>query len=238
MSAKLLRDVGKMHELEDDLESFLHVLGWTTLRYLPADASYSSHRRGQDLERFDEYHKEPGRSCFGGDAKASMLRGGGYPSEYFHPRQPTPLSGLLRALSSPFKSIYSLDPPDAALRSQYEALKKQHTNESSYDGHSVHTYDLGIERSKSSLWFITTVRDALANVTWPTDDKANPELPMSFFFTTDGEEVRKMNRRHHTYDQWVRSKTLPGSSKRSGSPTPESGTKRRRGTPSASGSGI
>ena len=238
MSAKLLRDVGKMHELEDDLESFLHVLGWTTLRYLPADASYSSHRRGQDLERFDEYHKEPGRSCFGGDAKASMLRGGGYPSEYFHPRQPTPLSGLLRALSSPFKSIYSLDPPDAALRSQYEALKKQHTNESSYDGHSVHTYDLGIERSKSSLWFITTVRDALANETWPTDDNANPELPMSFFFTTDGEEVRKMNRRNHTYNQWVRSKTLPGSSKRSGSPTPESGTKRRRGTPSASGSGI
>ena len=239
MSAKLLRDVGKIHELGDDLESFLHVLGWITLRYLPAVDSYEASCRGEDMKMFDEHRRFAGGHDIGGRFKVLMLCRGGYPSEDFQPRQPTPLSRLLRALSSPFKSIYSLDPPDVALRTKYENLKRQNPdNESAYNDHPVHTYDLGIQRSKSSLWFITTVGDALANKTWPTDDKADPELPISFSFLTDGEEVRKMNRRHHTYDQWVQSKTLPGSSKRSGSPTPESGNKRRRGTPSASGSGI
>jgi hypothetical protein len=36
MSANLLQHPGKMHTLTDDLESFLHVLGWMTLRYVPA----------------------------------------------------------------------------------------------------------------------------------------------------------------------------------------------------------
>ena len=239
MSAKLLRDVRKMHELEDDLESFPHVPGRTTLRYLPAVDSYEASCRGEDMKMFDEHRRFAGGHDIGGRFKASMLRGGGYPSEDFQPRQPTPLSRLLRALSSPFTSLYSLDPPDEASREEYRELQRRYPD----DGlvcrkHAVHIYDQNIERLKTSLWLITNIQDALANETWPTDDKANPELPISFSFMTDGEEVRKMNRRNHTYDQWVRSKTLPGSSKRRGSPTPESGTKRRRGTPSASGSGI
>ncbi|KAF8554515.1 hypothetical protein OG21DRAFT_1394048, partial [Imleria badia] len=35
MSANLLQHPGKMHTLTDDLESFLHVLGWMMLRYVP-----------------------------------------------------------------------------------------------------------------------------------------------------------------------------------------------------------
>ena len=177
MSAQLLRDVGKMHELEDDLESFLHVLGWTTLRYLPAHDPYSPYRRGRDLEMFDEYQKEPGKNCFGGYTKVLMLCRGGYPSEYFRPRRPTPLSGLLRALSLPFKSVYSLDPPDAALRARYEELKRQYPDDEwVYEAHPVPIYDRGVGRLKSSLWFITTIGDALANETWPPDDKAVPDL--------------------------------------------------------------
>ncbi|KIM56065.1 hypothetical protein SCLCIDRAFT_71292, partial [Scleroderma citrinum Foug A] len=35
MSAALLRDVDKEHTIGDDLESSLHVLTWTMLRYVP-----------------------------------------------------------------------------------------------------------------------------------------------------------------------------------------------------------
>ena len=99
-------------------------------------------------------------------------------------------------------------------------------------------YVQNIERLETSFWFMASIEDALANETWPTDDKANPELPIGFSFMTNGEEVQKMDRLHHTYDQSVRSKTLPVNPKRRWSSTPESGTKRRRGTPAASGSGI
>ena len=122
MSAKLLQDVHKMHELGDDLESFLHVLGWTTLRYLPAVDSYEASCRGEDMKTFDGHRRFAGGPDIGGCLKVLMLCRGGYPSEDFQPRQPTPLSGLLRALSSPFASLYSLDPPDEASREEYREL--------------------------------------------------------------------------------------------------------------------
>ena len=177
MAPRLLRDVGKMHEPGDDLESFFHVLGWTTLRYLPAVDSYGASCRGEDMKMFDEHRRSAGGHDIGGRLKASILRGGGYPSEDFQPGQPTPLSGLLRALSLPFQSVYSLDPPDAALRARYEELKRQcPDDEWVYEAHPVPIYDRGVGRLKSSLWFITTIGDALANETWPPDDKAVPDL--------------------------------------------------------------
>ncbi|KAI5981864.1 hypothetical protein EDD15DRAFT_2112989, partial [Pisolithus albus] len=36
MSAALLEKPGHSHLLEDDIESFVHVLGWTVLSYLPS----------------------------------------------------------------------------------------------------------------------------------------------------------------------------------------------------------
>jgi len=57
MSANLLQYPGKMHMLTDDLESFLHVLGWMTLRYVPAIDSYSALRRGKDMAMFDEHEE-------------------------------------------------------------------------------------------------------------------------------------------------------------------------------------
>ncbi|KAI0724850.1 hypothetical protein C8Q72DRAFT_647456 [Fomitopsis betulina] len=41
MSAKLLRNPGKKHELADDLEAFVHVLCWETLRFY--ETSYTGH---------------------------------------------------------------------------------------------------------------------------------------------------------------------------------------------------
>ncbi|KAF8444050.1 hypothetical protein L210DRAFT_3502701 [Boletus edulis BED1] len=48
MFVNLLQQPGKFHKVTDDLESFLHVLGWMTLRYVPAIDSYDAEDRGED----------------------------------------------------------------------------------------------------------------------------------------------------------------------------------------------
>ncbi|KAF9226351.1 hypothetical protein BS17DRAFT_777100 [Gyrodon lividus] len=40
MSAALFRDVGKPRELRDDIESFVHVLGWTTASFVATTSAY------------------------------------------------------------------------------------------------------------------------------------------------------------------------------------------------------
>ena len=44
MSTNLLQHPGKKHTLTDDLESFLHVIGWVTLCYIAAIDSYGAVR--------------------------------------------------------------------------------------------------------------------------------------------------------------------------------------------------
>ncbi|KAH0834977.1 hypothetical protein J3R83DRAFT_10691 [Lanmaoa asiatica] len=138
MSANLLRQPGKMHTFTDDLESFLHVLGWTTLRYLPAVDSYEAEDRNDDMTVFDEYSVRRGSLDRGGLRKSDTLGAGTYPSRRFHPNKITPLRGLLRTLSSPFKSLYASDPPHDALREKYERLKQRHPHdELAYSDHIV-----------------------------------------------------------------------------------------------------
>ena len=91
MSANLLRHAGRIHGLEDDLESFLHVLGWSTLRYVPGDDCYDGDDRHEDMSIFDEHSTGRGRVSRGGRSKSWILRAGVYPSETFKARQPTPL---------------------------------------------------------------------------------------------------------------------------------------------------
>ncbi|KAF8132585.1 hypothetical protein EV363DRAFT_1449474 [Boletus edulis] len=54
---------GKFHMVTDDLESFLHVLGWMTLRYVPAIDSYDAEDRSEDMGMFDQ-HSVRARSGF------------------------------------------------------------------------------------------------------------------------------------------------------------------------------
>ena len=55
MSAHLLQNPGKFHILKDDLESFLHVLSWMTLCYVPAIDSYAPLDHAENLQAFNEY---------------------------------------------------------------------------------------------------------------------------------------------------------------------------------------
>ena len=83
MSANLLQHPGKLSTLADDLESFLHVLGWMTLRYVPAADSYEAEDRDDDMVVFGQHSVRKGRSDHGGHVKSLAFHAVGYPSSTF-----------------------------------------------------------------------------------------------------------------------------------------------------------
>ena len=65
MSAALLRNKDQCNELEDDRESYLHVLPWTALRF--TDHTISGGSTSRFLRYFDEEYEDEGVK--GGDLK-------------------------------------------------------------------------------------------------------------------------------------------------------------------------
>ena len=106
--------------LTDNLKLFLHVLGWTTLRYIPAIDPYSTLCCGKDMVMFDEHDQEEDHSEQGGHLKSYVLCAGQYLLSTFQPRRETQLFDLLRWLSSPFKSLYAVRRPTAADQSRVQ----------------------------------------------------------------------------------------------------------------------
>ncbi|KAF8549298.1 hypothetical protein OG21DRAFT_1500509 [Imleria badia] len=233
MSANLLLHPGKMHTFTDDLESFLHVLGWTTLRYAPASDTYRAHNRGLDMEAFDQHYHPRGGNELGGHQKRLVLRGESCPSSTFEPRTLTPLCDLLTELSSPFKSLYK-QPPTA------EARQSVQVNPDSSDRllcrlrDKLALYDEDLRCLESPTWFINTMKTALDDDKWPSDDRADENLPVDFSRGTRRQALNRTKELQETQRLTESSKGLPSSSKRAASPTPEPSAKRRRGTPTAS----
>ena len=237
MSANLLRHPGKLNTLTDDLESFLHVLAWMMLRYVPAGDSYGALRRGRDMVMFDEHFRERGHSERGGEDKAQAFEAGRYPSRIFRPRCETPLLKLMQELSKPFKSLYG-DPPTNDDRGRVQ-VRPDGTDRVLYRlWDTIDQYDQDIGHLESQIWFINEIKKALDEEVWPADDEADANLPISFDNYTDRQVQNKISQLQNTHDVWERSKGLSRNSKRAASPTPEPSAKRRRGTPAASGSGI
>ena len=197
MSANLLMHSGKMHTLTDDLESFLHVLGWTTLRFLPAIGTYDGYDRVGDMQPFDEHYKPHGGSDKGGRGKWTLLLSGQYPSPTFRPQDSTPLFNLLRDLSKPFKSFYLEDPPTADERKKVDASSSSSNRELQKLSFAIEEYDEDMGRLETSTWFIATMKTSLAGEGWPKADKANNKLPIHY----GGTKVQDQNmaeRRRHT----------------------------------------
>ena len=233
MSANLLWNPGKMHTLTDDLESFLHVLGWMTIRYVPASDAYLAFHRGIDMAMFDEHYQQQGHSEQGGHQKSRAFRAGDYPSSTFRPRQATPLFKLLRELRKPFKSLYG-EPPTAEDREKTGIPNNQYDPELEDLSRDIRRYDRDIGQLHSSTWFLDEIQKTFNMEEWPADDRADECLPIA---SSDGTQRQIQNRTdqlRNTHSVWEKSKGLSGKSKRAASPTPEPSAKRRRGTPAAS----
>ena len=234
MSANLLQDPGKLNTLTDDLESFLHVLGWMTLRYVPAIDSYEAEDRGDDMVMFDQHSVRKGHFDRGGHLKSYVLGAGKYPSRIFRPRCETPLLKLLKELSKPFKSLYG-DPPTDEDRERVNVPKSQYDEDLEGLSQDIRRYDRDIEQLQSSSWFINQIQQAFNRQDWPVDDKAGENLSIAISGGTRRQVQNRNNQLRNTNSLWERSKGLSRNSKRAASPTPESSAKRRRGTPAVSG---
>ena len=235
MSANLLQNPSKMHTLADDLESFLHVLGWMTLRYVPAIDGYSAVQRGRDMTIFDEYLDE-GYWREGGNSKSNALGCESYPSRTFQPRTRTPLFQLLQDLSDPFKSLYRRPlKNDRQSDIDTEGNDDDDTNNIIANATLAHCYETDMKRLQHPNWFVKQIKRTLEKKAWPTDDKADATLPIARLWHETEIQVRnRTSQLQDNHNMWVMSKGVPSGSKRGASPTPESSSKRRRGTPAAS----
>ncbi|KAL4063371.1 hypothetical protein V8B97DRAFT_2011736 [Scleroderma yunnanense] len=159
MSAALLRDVNKQHTIADDLESSLHVLTWTTLRYVPHKmnaVALDSHLRIV----FDEYTPS---TTSGGRYKGDSLGAGTYIPAGLELKQDSPLLKLLRALSVPYTYVYAVQ---RMFADDFE-IERQAALKSDADIHDKH-----VALAMSPEWFEKTMAAALddRNTPWPEDD--------------------------------------------------------------------
>ncbi|KAI9567163.1 hypothetical protein HD554DRAFT_2024342 [Boletus coccyginus] len=209
MSANLLWNPGKMHTLTDDLESFLHVLGWMMLCYVPASDTYLAFYRGIDMAMYDEHYQQQGRSEQGGHQKSQAFCAGDYPSSTFQPRQATPLFKLLRELRKPFKSLYG-EPPTAEEREKTIVSNSQYDEELEDLSRDIRRYDRDIGQLHTSTWFLNEIQKTLNREDWPVDDKADESLPIAFSCETRRQTQNRTNQLRNTHSSWERSKGFVG----------------------------
>ncbi|KAK0217046.1 hypothetical protein IW262DRAFT_1464083 [Armillaria fumosa] len=151
-SVVLLQDQSVRHNVADDLESFLHVLTWVTLRFTPNDLTQQSlsttfHRWYEEVERLS------GQSL-GGRAKQEALLGGTVTVKNLKLRNPN-LSRLLLTLFPAFAARYESDFYLGLLETDPE--KAQHL----------------LDRLQDHKLILNTVTEALKDrATWPKNDRS------------------------------------------------------------------
>ncbi|TFY67989.1 hypothetical protein EVJ58_g1287 [Rhodofomes roseus] len=114
MSARLLRNPGKRHEVADDLESFVHVLNWMCFRFCLHDLSEKPDILKTCILALYEEQGVENDEEIGGTHKRKQIRSGEPPIEV---DPDTPLSELLKDLASICRKHYlAVDGP--ALKSK------------------------------------------------------------------------------------------------------------------------
>ncbi|KAF8833286.1 hypothetical protein BDN67DRAFT_986127, partial [Paxillus ammoniavirescens] len=150
----------------DDIESFLHVLVWASIKYVPTTDSYSAAERACDLRRiFDVIDFVEDGAAIGGTSKADVL-GGALAS----------LQTAARFRYSPFKSRYIAKLPTEEERVLVE--REGDSLETQIRRLTVKKYDVDMTFLKTSEWFIETLDKALQTEGWPSDDKAQKGLAL------------------------------------------------------------
>lgn len=239
MSAKLLQDVNEHHSIEDDLESFLHVLAWATIRYVPTTDKFTSFARERFLTSVFDDSRVDGGKHVGGWTKIDLLRGGGYPPDDFVLKDLSPLLTLLEKLSEPFQSRYAWWPPTKEDKAKCKELQMADPSNVLSDPsnitllHRVNKYILDMGRLQLHGYFIETIKESL-NGEWPRNDAAASNLIdfSSSRLTRREQEVRR-GRMYMDQKQWESSKGTGSTSskRRNSSPTPLSKRYRTSTTP-------
>ncbi|KAI6029865.1 hypothetical protein PISMIDRAFT_680770 [Pisolithus microcarpus 441] len=176
MSAALLGNPGQLHVLEDDIESFVHVLGWTVMSYLPSPMDRNMRTDWVSLY-YDDSSKNDTGQAEGGIEKELHLSWGGYLLTEFTLTEPSPILELIRNLASPYRARYTPTEKDKETFEHLNTLvSKVQLDEAELYNQPVHRYQLDMERLNSPEWFLGTIQDALERPGWPAEDRAGDKL--------------------------------------------------------------
>ncbi|KAI6001378.1 hypothetical protein EDD15DRAFT_2361746 [Pisolithus albus] len=179
MSAALLEKPGHSHLLEDDIESFVHVLGWTVLSCLPSPMDKDD--RAALVSYLYDHSWKTSSGEKGGLAKEGHFKSGDYPPYDFTLTEPSPILELIRDIASPFQARYKA--PTIGQLESYQHLKKRCDDglcdPGDLENHVAHTYVLGMERLSCPEWFLSTIQDALGRSRWPAKDGTGAKLTIS-----------------------------------------------------------
>jgi hypothetical protein len=183
MSGALLSDPTKHQDFEDDLESFLHVLTWTSIRYCPSNLTDQERSSHLSL-MFDEVHEKNGVYIGGGCKCGGLVRNTYLPSELVAFSAGSPLLDLLREINPPFAVRYQV-PPSKEDFHAYETARISLENSTTpfwpgiLANMAYGKYQQELQNLKRRSWFPLMIRAYLQNpdLAWPTDDKAE-RLPL------------------------------------------------------------
>ncbi|KAH9835411.1 uncharacterized protein C8Q71DRAFT_849042 [Rhodofomes roseus] len=109
MSARLLQNPGKKHEVADDIESFIHVFNWMCLRFVKHNLTWKPRLLQMHVVHMYEEQEtmvdgEKNKEEIGGEAKATQMLYGALAVELTDPE--TPLGELLDELASLCREHY------------------------------------------------------------------------------------------------------------------------------------
>jgi hypothetical protein len=170
ISAMLLEDPKACHILADDLESFLHVLSWVALQYMPhglAPGALSSLLQ----DGFDASYEDEGR-IKGGQNKRTYILTNEIPMRSGFKNQT--IRDLLEELNYTFAARY--------LKLQLDSHKHGRTESNKHKALRLQ-YEEEYPKLSSSDWMVKLFKDAIANESaWPSDDasrkNANASQPI------------------------------------------------------------
>lgn len=160
--------------LQDDLESFLHILTWVAVRYARNDLS-GDDRVAYLKHVFDAYQPIQGKVSGGVGKRDKLMSGFWTPIGWLtdSPLVRSPLDKLLNDIAQALGVRYRPTPSDAAF--QNLDLKLQTCDEGMLkllEELPTYQYRISQDRISNHDWMIKTLREAIRADGWPVSDEA------------------------------------------------------------------
>ena len=170
MSVALLRNNKKYNELEDDRESYLHVLTWTALRF--TNHTISGGSTSGFLRAFDEEYED--ERVKGGDLKKGFLLGRDIPRAVKFDHRPK-LDALIEELTETFAVHYEKPLSDDHIQG-LERARAGNVDPFIMRLLPAFDYQKRLDDLAAPSWLVDTFHRFLDADTWPPLDKAQKQL--------------------------------------------------------------
>lgn len=162
-----------VHSRTDDLESFLHVLSWVALSFMPHGLNANTLTKYLNDVFEDAWEDEDGSARGGGHKKSAILEGRILKSRFTNPKIQT----LLEDLTTTFAVRYQNSPSEEELAEYHESQQSQNLGSRLLQAMASKSYAGQFLRKQDALensdWMLETLTTALEERTaWPESDKS------------------------------------------------------------------